>query len=113
MNFDNNLAGKYKQIFDKVAINNDCQIMQIIIPLCLEQNNNEPLITRSQARRLLSKINNFHLIIFDFTGVETIGQAFADEIFRVFKKQHPEIEIKSINTNQSVKQMISRAENVT
>jgi hypothetical protein len=37
-----------------------------------------------------------------------IGQAFADEVFRVFANDHPNIEILSINANDDVKQMIKR-----
>ena len=48
-------------------------------------------------------------MIFDFDNVETIGQAFADEIFRVFKNQHPEIELTYLKANKQVQQMISRA----
>jgi hypothetical protein len=45
---------------------------------------NDQLISRSQAKRLLARIELFKIVLFDFSGVETIGQAFADEIFRVF-----------------------------
>ena len=37
-----------------------------------------------------------------------IGQAFADEIFRVFKNKYPNIKIELINTNDAVKFMIER-----
>jgi len=66
-------------------------------------------ISRSEARRILFGLDKFKRIIFDFKGVEGIGQAFADEIFRVFQSQHPKVEIKSIDANQAVQFMISRA----
>jgi hypothetical protein len=47
--------------------------------------------------------------MFDFKGVELIGQAFADEIFRVFANRHPEIVLHSLNANSAVKRMIERA----
>jgi hypothetical protein len=34
--------------------------------------------------------------------VETIGQAFADEIFRVFAKRHPQIEVIAVNANPEI-----------
>jgi hypothetical protein len=49
------------------------------------------------------------MIILDFTGVPTIGQAFADEIFRVFAKEHPELTIHAIHANSEVNRMILRA----
>ena len=68
-------------------------------------------ISRSQARRILSGLEKFRLIIFDFDKVPMIGQAFADEIFRVFKNKYPDIKIDPINTNEAVKFMIERVRN--
>jgi hypothetical protein len=67
-------------------------------------------MTRSQARRLLEGLDRFESIVFDFFGVEEVGQAFADEVFRVFKNRHPELQILSFNENEQVRQMISRAQ---
>ena len=50
-------------------------------------------------------------IIFNFAGVNVIGQAFADEIFRVFNIEHPEIELEPINMSESVRLMVERARN--
>ena len=49
----------------------------------------------------------------DFTGVPTIGQAFADEIFRVFANEHPELTIHAIHANSEVNRMIERARTST
>lgn len=65
-------------------------------------------ISRSQARRVLSGLEKFQAVILDFAKVPTIGQAFADEVFRVFKAKHPKIVIQPINMNDSVKFMVSR-----
>ncbi len=45
----------------------------------------------------------------DFSGVDSIGQAFADEVFRVFVRQHPEIELISVHANESIRRMIIAA----
>lgn len=63
-------------------------------------------VSRSQARRLLLGIEQFRTVILDFRGVETIGQAFADEVFRVWKHHHPEIAIEVRNANENVQFMI-------
>lgn len=44
-----------------------------------------------------------------FDSIKTVGQAFADEIFRVWKKNHPEIEIRYRNANENVEFMIRHA----
>ena len=70
----------------------------------------EHLISRSIARRILSNIEKFKVIFLDFNGVKTIVQAFADEIFRVFRNKHKEITILPINMNEEVKFMIKRVD---
>ena len=63
-------------------------------------------VSRSQARRLLFGLEKFKKIILDFKKVDTLGQAFADEVFRVWQKKHPAIIIEYINTSESVEFMI-------
>lgn len=67
-------------------------------------------VSRSQARRVLSGLEKFKTLILDFDNVPTIGQAFADEIFRVFQTKHPEITLKPINMNEAVNFMVVRAQ---
>lgn len=67
-------------------------------------------ISRSQARRVLSGLEKFRFIVFDFDKVEVVGQAFADEIFRVFHNKYPEIKLEAINMNDAVEFMVKRVE---
>jgi len=64
-------------------------------------------VSRSEARRLLVGLDKFKEIILDFKGVKSIGQGFADEIFRVFKKQHSDIVIKAENLNSIIALIIN------
>jgi len=67
-------------------------------------------VSRSQARRLLQNIENrFKVLVLDFENVPTVGQAFADEILRVFANRHPDIKIECINMNEAVSFMVKRA----
>ncbi|MBR3253808.1 DUF4325 domain-containing protein [Candidatus Saccharibacteria bacterium] len=68
-------------------------------------------ISRSQAKKVLAGLDKYKKIIFDFAGIKVIGQAFADEIFRVFNIHHPEIELEAINMSESVALMVARAKN--
>ena len=81
------------------------------MPVELARFGDDKLIARSQARRVLTRMDLFKSVVLDFDRVETIGQAFADEIFRVFAKRHPEIEILSINATPVVQGMINAARN--
>jgi len=67
-------------------------------------------VSRSQARRLMANLDKFKAIILDFEGIKTVGQAFADEIFRVFISKHPQIQIQPINMNETVEFMIQRVQ---
>jgi hypothetical protein len=66
-------------------------------------------ISRSQAKRITAGLEKFKLIVLDFDKVPTVGQAFADEIFRVFQNKYPDIKIEPVNMNESVRFMITRA----
>jgi hypothetical protein len=74
----------------------------------LAQYGNDKLISRSQAKRVVARLDLFKTIIFDFTGVPSIGQAFADEIFRVFANEHPTISLLPVHANSEVHRMIAR-----
>jgi biotin operon repressor len=111
MKLNNNTSRTSKQIFDNFSSGDDYAFTKTIVPVRLAQYGAERLVSRSQAKRLLAGVDKFKVVIFDFSGVEAIGQAFADEVFRVFKKQHPDMQIMSLNTRTEVAQMISRAEN--
>ena len=63
-------------------------------------------VSRSQARRIVAGLETFKTIELDFAGVNTIGQGFADEIFRVWKSQHSGIKIVAKNAEPNVLFMI-------
>lgn len=65
-------------------------------------------VSRSQARRVLAGLEKFKSIVLDFDKVPTIGQAFADEIFRVFKNKYPDIKITPTNMNETVRFWVER-----
>ncbi len=98
-----------KEIFDEFSSMDDYGFTKTVVPVKLAQYGDEYLVSRSQAKRLLSRIDRFKTVLFDFHGVEAIGQSFADEIFRVFAEQHPNMQLLDIRANPEVEKMISRA----
>jgi hypothetical protein len=60
----------------------------------------------------LARFDRFRTVVLDFSGVATVGQAFADEVFRVFRSKNPSVEVVPIHTSSEVKRMISRAESL-
>jgi hypothetical protein len=77
----------------------------------MAEHSENDLISRSQAKRLLLRIDRFRTVVLDFGNVNQIGQAFADEIFRVFARRHPGVELQLINANEDISNMVRRAEN--
>lgn len=65
-------------------------------------------VSRSQARRLCARFDEFEEIILDFNEVDNIGQAFAHEIFNVFQKNHPNLKLVVKNATPYVAGMIER-----
>lgn len=63
-------------------------------------------VSRSEARRLVNRLDRFREVVLDFKGVRTIGQSFADEVFRVFARRHPGLELQVENAVGPVAAMI-------
>jgi biotin operon repressor len=98
------------EVFDKYAGEaNDYGFTRTYVPVNLALYEGETLVSRSQAKRLLSRVDRFKEVWLDFKEVKNIGPAFADEIFRVFANTHPDIRLSWTNANPLVEKMIARA----
>jgi anti-sigma regulatory factor (Ser/Thr protein kinase) len=99
-----------KKVFDEFSSpDNDYSFDKTVVPVRLAQYEGEALLSRSQAKRLMLRVENFRTVMLDFEGVQSVGPAFADEIFRVYKNEHPKVDLLPINTSEEVKKMINRA----
>ena len=87
----------------------DFDFSKTLVPMKLARLGQEQLISRSQAKRLVARFDRFKTVTLDFEGIEEIGQAFADELFRVYRLVHPTIELEPINMTRQVEQMWLRA----
>lgn len=109
MKLENDSPRSMKAVFDSFAEPDEFTFDKTIVPVRLAQHEGEKLVSRSQAKRLTLRFERFRKVILDFTGVETIGQAFADEVFRVFQTAHPEITMTPTHMTADVDGMIKRA----
>ncbi len=98
-----------REVFDKFALPDEFTFNRTIVPVRLAQYEGEKLVSRSQAKRLTARFDKFKTVMLDFTGVEAIGQGFADEVFRVFASANPDIELVPIRMTGAVQDMVSRA----
>jgi len=96
-----------QQVFDRFTTTGDYGFSKTHVPVFLATYGDENLISRSQAKRLLTRFEKFKEIILDFTNVTSIGQAFADEIFRVFQTQNPDVHLVPINMSEQIQKMIA------
>jgi hypothetical protein len=106
----NHTARTAKKVFDKFTSDDDYGFTKTIVPVKLMTYGDDSLVSRSQAKRLLARFDRFKVVMLDFSGVASVGQAFADEVFRVFRNKHPEVELIPQHACADVKRMISRAE---
>jgi anti-sigma regulatory factor (Ser/Thr protein kinase) len=98
-------------VFSKFISNpDDYSFDKTIFPVELARYGNENLVSRSQAKRLLTRLERFKTVVLDFENMESIGRAFADEIFRVFVNSHPNTTILTTNDNKSIKQLIKEVQ---
>jgi len=109
MQIANNSARTLRSVFDKYASGNEYGFDKTVVPVALARYGNELLVSRSQAKRLLARVDRFKIVIFDFSGIDQIGQAFDDEVCRVFKSRHPEMQRHFIRANRQVEDMIIRS----
>ncbi|MFN2462870.1 MAG: STAS-like domain-containing protein [Candidatus Dormibacteria bacterium] len=65
-------------------------------------------VSRSEAKRLLSGLEKFKEVELDFDRVESVGQGFADQVLRVWPRQHPGVEVQPVNMNAGVELMMRR-----
>lgn len=109
MRLANDSARSVKSVFDEYAAPEEYTFAKTLVPVRLAQYEGEKLVSRSQAKRLYQRFERFRQVVLDFDGVAEIGQAFADELFRVFATAHPGVALAPINMSIAVAQMVSRA----
>lgn len=109
MRLDNDSPRTTKEIFDQFSDPEEYTFDRTIVPVRLAIYEGEKLVSRSQAKRLTMRFERFRHVVLDFAGVNEIGQAFADEVFRVFQVAHPNTVMAPMNMSPAVSAMVSRA----
>lgn len=99
-------ASVYAQFTDAPE---DYDFSKTVVPMKLAKYGDEQLVSRSQAKRLIARFDRFKKVILDFSEINEIGQAFADELFRVYGNAHPGVELIPTNMTQQVERMWLRA----
>jgi len=75
MRLGNHTSRTSKSVFDQFTSKDDFGFTRTIVPVRLAQYGDDRLVSRSQAKRLLVRVDRFKTVLFDFEGVDEIGQA--------------------------------------
>lgn len=106
----NNLSERQiNDVFLKYVVGDDFKFTKTEVRIELAEYGDVYLVSRSQAKRILARLDNFTEVLFDFKNVEKISPAFADELFRVSKNLYPKLKIKYCHAEPIVEIFIRKA----
>lgn len=97
------------EIFDRYATDQDDFAFSKTHVLVKLSDVSDRFVSRSQAKRIVARLERFKEVVLDFDRVTELGPAFADDVFRVFAERHPSVHLVPINANEQVTKMIRRA----
>lgn len=110
MTIDPNSTHTMEEVYEHYSVpRQDMNFNRTNVILSLLQSGENTLVSRSQAKRVLARLPRFKEVMLDFEGVNNIGPAFADEIFRVFANAHGDVSLQPINMTDDVSRMVERA----
>lgn len=82
---------------------------QTRVQLRLLTTDGQALDSRAQARRVGARLTTFKRAEIDFDGVIDVGHGFTDELFRVFAKANPQIELVATNATPRIEALVKSA----
>lgn len=88
----------------------DVSFARTEVALRLAAGTDQTLESRALGKRIANRLESFEVVDLNFDGIEAIGQGFADELFRVFASQHPQVLLRPCNMNARVAAMVAQAQ---
>lgn len=68
-------------------------------------------VSRSQAKRLCNRLEQFEEVELDFEGLDWMGQGFAHQLFVVFSREFPGVKLLPVHMSESVEKMYKHVMN--
>ena len=96
-----------KDVFDAYSDPETYQFVKSSLKVSLAERGGS-FLSRSEAKSLLAGLDAFQGVILDFSGVTEVGQGFADELFRVWQREHPGTSLVPTNMSPAVAEMVRR-----
>ncbi|MDN3921390.1 STAS-like domain-containing protein [Roseateles violae] len=69
----------------------------------------QALDSRAQARRVAARLPMFKRAEISFAGVDDVGHGFVDELFRVFARAHPAVELQPTQMTPRIAALVQNA----
>lgn len=82
---------------------------QTRVQLRLLVSEGQALDSRAAARRVGARLTTFKRAEIDFDGVADVGHGFTDELFRVFARAHPQVELVALNASPRIEALVKSA----
>lgn len=108
MHLRNDSKKSCKEIFDQYS-NVDGGFWKTKLPL--KNFFSSSPVSRSQAKRLCNRLEQFEEVELDFEGLDWMGQGFAHQLFVVFSREFPQVRLIPIHMSESVEKMYKHVMN--
>jgi anti-sigma regulatory factor (Ser/Thr protein kinase) len=97
-----------KEVFDRFSDPETFEFSKSTVRISLFREGGT-FVSRSEAKRVASRLEDFEVVEVDFSKVDQVGQGFVDELFRVWANSHPKTRLIPVNANPAVVAMIAFA----
>lgn len=94
-----------KEVYDKLSDPVSSRFNRTTIQVELFRQGD--FVSRTEAKSIGARLEGFEVIELDFTGINQIGQAFADELFRVWVSEHTGSQLVPVHANPAIMAMIA------
>lgn len=96
------------EVFEPFVDEETLEFARTVVPLAMFEAEGG-FVSRSEAKRLGTRLERFREAVVDFSSVGEVGLAFVDELFRVWANEHPETRLVPINMSPMVERVVRRS----
>ena len=101
-------ARTLEEVFAPFVDEESLRFDRTVVPLALFETEGG-FVSRSEAKRLGTRLERFREAVLDFSGIDELGLAFVDELFRVWAGEHPETRLVPIDMSPVIERLVRRA----
>ena len=106
---DANTEVTLNEVFDSISDPEKPGVNRTTIRVSLFQDGGG-FISRTEAKRIGARLESYGTVELDFEGIESVGQGFVDELFRVWQADHPQTRLVPVRANPSIISMIGMSD---